>query len=115
MAIQQEEHPDQPINVTQYAKQHQVPYQRLNARWNGRIPRSERTNSNLRVSEEDEQALVAYCKARNLIGILVPVKLLRDVVEQMLRRRALPGTKPELLGDRWAPRFMERHNLKKMK
>ena len=60
MACWQAEHPDTPVNVAEHARLHGVPYQRLNARWNGRGTRSERLNPAQRLSDIQEQALVCY-------------------------------------------------------
>ena len=88
------------VNVASYAREHDVPYQRLNARWNGRSTLSDRPFSHLRLSETQEQALTLYCVDRNRIGIAVPLKMLNSVVEAIVAREMPNGEVPCEFGNR---------------
>jgi hypothetical protein len=121
MAAEQEEQESEsnnkPVNVSEWARRHQVPYQRLNARWNGRGSLFERPATNSRLSEEQQRALLQYCKLRELMGMPVPLKTLHSVAESILRRSLSSDEQENMapLGDRWAKRFMAKHKLKKTK
>jgi hypothetical protein len=97
MATDQEQL-DKPINVAEYARLHNVPYQRLNARWNGRSTKSERPVHGYRLNQEQEQALVLYCQQRKLIGLHLPLKMVQEVAEKILLRSLLTGTDDIQLG-----------------
>ena len=104
--LQQSKHP----NVAAVAKELDVPYKRLLARFNGRKSRSTRPPTNRKLTEEQEGALCQYLDSLDDIYISATRKQCSATANLLLMRAhgSQPGS-PPTVGEHWVTKFLKRH------
>ena len=107
---------DPQLKVADAAYRFWVPYQRLLARHNGRISRSGRASTNLRLDKLQQQALEAYIHRCDSLGVSVLSSQLIHAAQTILDRNLQPGEKLTPLGQLWASRYLKRNpHLRRIK
>lgn len=97
-------------NISKLAREFDVPRMRLSRRWHGIGARTDRQPTNYRLTEDQELALIIYCKKMDEIGLSCDIHKLETTAFQMLCRTwPDPTTPPPPLGHNWARRFLDRH------
>nr|POF13587.1 hypothetical protein CFP56_02610 [Quercus suber] len=78
--------PGNTVNVAEHARRAGVSYSRLKRRWRGISSLAKRPPSHTRLSLLQEKALVEYCDLRDRIGLGIPMSVLADVANSILKQ-----------------------------
>jgi hypothetical protein len=92
-------------SIAKFAREFDVLYGRLLARFHGRIPKTERPGANQHFSEAEDLAICAYIEKTNRISLFPSLAMLESIANGFLRRR---HTNPNILvptvGEHWTHR-----------
>lgn len=103
------EHPNA-CPITKLAEMFDVPYQRLNHRLHKRNSKSTRMQTNLKLDEVQEEALISYLKRCDKIGVPVRLNQLAISANSILKRSHSDlSTPPPRVSKMWASRWKQRH------
>src|SRR5262249_26237767 len=92
------------------ARQFCVDYQRLKRRIQGTNSRSTRPAGNRKLTDSQEEALIAYIERQDSIGVHARVKFISAIANEILARSHLnPSIPPPTVGQHWPARFLKRH------
>ncbi|KAA8909971.1 hypothetical protein FN846DRAFT_905340 [Sphaerosporella brunnea] len=80
------------VNIAATAREFNLPEQRLRARWNGRLAKSDLPGPNKRLTEAQELAVCMYLDRLDAIGAQARMKMVTSFV-----------------GEHWTQRFLDRH------
>lgn len=109
-------HEEKP-NISQAARQFDVPYDRLRARYKGRVSRSERPVIGRKLDDAQEEALCNYLNTLDDLGVHPRLHTVTHSANSILRdSHDDPQTPPPTVGSTWTNRFLARkpeyHTLK---
>ena len=94
------------ITITELATMFNVPYQRLQRRIQGHNSRSTRAPTNLRLSSEQEEAILSYMRRCERLGVCVRARAVTISANSILHRSHV-GNEPALtVNQRWTLRFL---------
>jgi hypothetical protein len=102
--------PDSKPNFSELARLHDVPYQRLLARSKGRGDRYDRPCPSHKLTIEQENALLAYIKRLDNLGICARPHMVVSCANTLLsrgRKKSQPGP-PPTVDRQWAKRWLKR-------
>lgn len=109
LAILELENVESP-NIKAWAREHNLPYQRLLARYKGRSSRSERTPSGRKLDESQEAALCRYIDFLDSIYLPPKRPVIAAAANAILSSCHIDdSTKPPTIGGHWLQRFLRRH------
>ncbi|KAJ6096532.1 hypothetical protein N7486_007278 [Penicillium sp. IBT 16267x] len=109
LAILELENVESP-NIKAWAREHNLPYQRLLARYKGRSSRSERTPSGRKLDESQEAALCRYIDFLDSIYLPPKRPVIAAAANAILASYHIDdSTKPPTIGGHWLQRFLRRH------
>ena len=87
----------QPDNLSKYAREKDLPYQRLRARLSGQRSRSAAlSESQTRLSIDEERAIARYCHDRDLMQLPVPLFEVKAYADYLLEQKIQPGSSSQL-------------------
>ena len=75
-----------PITITKLATMFDVPYQRLKRRLQGRASRSTRPPTNMRLSSDQEEAILTYMRRCERLGVCARARAITISANSILRR-----------------------------
>ncbi|KAJ5900229.1 uncharacterized protein N7473_004299 [Penicillium subrubescens] len=97
-------------NIKGYARAHNLPYQRLLARYNGRKSRYERKPAGRKLDEAQESALCRYLDYLGSIYLHPKCAEIAAAANSILAHcHTDPTQPPPTIGQNWLPRFLTRH------
>ncbi len=103
-------------NVTQAARDFNVPYQRLLARFYGVQSKQDRPASGRKLTDVEELAVCQYLNQLDKMGTSARLSMLVGCANSILRaREADSTTQPPTISAAWSKRFLRRHPEYKMK
>jgi hypothetical protein len=98
--------------IADFARQYDVPYNRLYRRFHGTPSKSDRVSGNRRFLDVEEKAICRYLDRLDKLSLPAQRELLRGAADNILLANwtpASPDEKPPSVGQHWASRFLERH------
>lgn len=105
----QNEDPPGQVNIAEIARTYEVPVTRLRRRLQGRQSKQERPATNRKLSDDQELAVCQYLDRLDTIGTSARLQMVSSCANAILQS-AHTGPEPApLIGDHWAPRFLQRH------
>ena len=106
VAISREETP----NISRFAREFNVPYQRLLNRFKGRNSRSTRSPTGRLLSDAQESALCHYINTLDELDIHARPSMVENAANSILKEgyttKDLP---PPTISEKWLKRFFQRH------
>jgi len=98
-----------PVKITELATMFNVPYQRLQRRLQGHNSRSTRAPTNMRLSSDQEEAILSYMRRCERLGVCVRARAITISANSILRRSHEGDTPAPIVNERWTLRFLQRH------
>jgi hypothetical protein len=98
--------------IADFARQHDVPYNRLYRRFHGTPLKFDLVSGNRRFSDVEGKAICRYLDRLDKLGLPAQRELLRGAADYILLVNwtpASPDEKPPSVGQHWISRFLERH------
>jgi len=98
--------------IADFARQYDVPYDRLYRRFHGTPSKSDRVPGNRRFLDVEEKAICRYLDRLDKLGLPAQRELLRGAADNILLANwtpASPDEKPPSVGQHWVSRFLGRH------
>jgi len=98
--------------IADFARQYDVPYNRLYGRFHGTPAKSDLVPGNRRLLDVEEKAICRYLDRLDKLGLPAQRELLRGAADFILRANWTPAStdeKPPSVGQHWVGRFLERH------
>jgi hypothetical protein len=96
-------------NLSALAKQYELPYYRLRARWQGRQSKQERPAANRNLSDDQEAAVCRYLDRLDTVGTSARIQMVSGCANRILQLAHTGPDPAPLVSDQWARRFLERH------
>jgi hypothetical protein len=105
---------DHPIhrfpNISQLARDYDVPYDRLYGRYHGRPSRSERPAANTKLNSDQELALYEFVRRRDYMGSPMRLPEIEKAANSILKEAHTdPNTPPIIVGEHWTQRWLEKY------
>jgi len=98
--------------IKDFARNYDVPYQRLYRRFHGTPAKSNLVPGNRRFLDVEEKAICRYLDRLGKLGLPAQCELLRGAADNILLANWTPAStdeKPPSFGRHWVSRFLERH------
>jgi hypothetical protein len=98
--------------IADFARQYDVPYQRLYARFHGTLAKSDLVSGNCKFSDIEEKALCRHLDRLDKIGLPAQRELLRAAADYILLANWTPTStdkKQPSVGRHWVSRFLKRY------
>jgi hypothetical protein len=108
LAILELENVESP-NIKAWARERNLPYQRLLARYKGRPSLSERIPNGRKLDESQESALCRYIDFLDSIYLPPKRPVIAAAANAILASSHRDATKPPTIGSHWLQRFLRRH------
>lgn len=97
-------------NIASYARENNLPYRKLLARWHGTPSKLEQDPRGRKLNEEQEQALIRFIDSMDEKGLCIRKPMVTDAANSILKlSHEGPLFKTPVVGPNWTKRFLERH------
>jgi len=99
---------DQP-KISLWARENEIPYQRLLRRWNGLESKSSRQATGKRLTADQERGLCNFLDQLDYLGASARLSMVRQAANSILLRDCQDPSDPPKVGNHWPQRFLDRH------